>query len=472
MNLQLLLKRLPSVEKVLTDARLSVLITPSSRKGITRLVREAIDDYRCALIEGDESVSGKKEDIARAIVTDVAGKVEKLTGSVSRKVINATGVVLYTNLGRAVLGKQVQAEIAKAASGYIDLEIDLETGQRIKREGRAARLLSLLTGAQDAHIVNNNAAAVFLAVNTLAANGTVAVSRGELVEIGGSFRLPDILSKSARRVIEVGTTNRTHIRDYQEAVKDGADLLLKVHKSNYNITGYTNEVPLRELVELGRENGIPVMYDQGGGLLFSFGKDGISGEESITEIIGSGVDLVSFSADKMFGAPQGGILLGSADLIERMRNNHLSRALRIDKLTLAGLEKVLFHYWAGEMESIPVLEMVAAKADKIKKRAGNFAKSLKEKLAGKATINTIKGESSVGGGTFPNNSLRSELVKITLTEVAPERFLNMLRNQDPAVLVRVKGDSVFIDLRTVSDDEENLLQEAIVKGLGNIAKRE
>ncbi len=472
MNLQLLLKRLPSVEKVLTDTRLSVLITPSSRKGITRLVRETIDEYRCALLEGDKTVLGKEGDIASAIVMDVAGKVKKFTGSVSRKVINATGVILYTNLGRAVLGKQVQAEIAKAASGYIDLEIDLETGQRIKREGRAARLLSLLTGAQDAHIVNNNAAAVFLAVNTLAASGAVAVSRGELVEIGGSFRLPDILSKSARRVIEVGTTNRTHIRDYQEAVTDGADLLLKVHKSNYNITGYTNEVPLRELVELGKKNGIPVMYDQGGGLLFSLGKDAISGEESIAEIIGSGVDLVCFSADKMLGAPQGGIILGSSDLIERMRNNHLSRALRIDKLTLAGLEKVLFHYWAGEMESIPVLEMVAAKTDKIKKRAGNFSKLLKEKFDGKATINTINGESSVGGGTFPNNSLRSELVKITLTEGEPERFSNMLRNQDPAVLVRVKGDSVFIDLRTVSDDEEKLLQEAIVKGLGNIAKRE
>ena len=308
--------------------------------------------------------------------------------------------------------------------------------------------------------------------NTFAATGAVAVSRGELVEIGGSFRLPEILSKSAQRVIEVGTTNRTHQRDYQKAIDDGASLLLKVHKSNYNITGYTNEVSLKELVEIGRKNGILVMYDQGGGLLFPLDTGEIKGEESISEIIDSGVDLVCFSADKMLGAPQGGILLGSPDLIERMKNNHLSRALRIDKLTLAGLERVLVHYWMGELDSIPALEMVTAKVDRIKKRAVSFSKLLKEKLGEKAIISIVKGESSVGGGTFPNNSLRSELVKITLVERNPERLSSTLRHQDPAVLVRVKGDSIFIDLRTVSDNEEILLQKAIIKGLGNIAARE
>ncbi|HMA76747.1 MAG TPA: hypothetical protein VKO43_05540, partial [Candidatus Krumholzibacteriaceae bacterium] len=224
MNLQVLLKSLPSVEKVLKDDRINLLITPFSRKGIVDLVRRAISGCRRAIIEGEGTVAGKEEDLTDAIVTEVTGKVKKLTESVSSRVINASGVVLYTNLGRAVLGKQVQAEIKKAASGYIDLEIDLETGKRVKRERRAAKLLSVLTGARDAHIVNNNAAAVFLAVNTLAGNGSVAVSRGELVEIGGSFRLPDILSKSARRVIEVGTTNRTHIKDYKKAIQSGADL--------------------------------------------------------------------------------------------------------------------------------------------------------------------------------------------------------------------------------------------------------
>ncbi|MCD6380238.1 hypothetical protein J7M07_07335, partial [bacterium] len=238
------------------------------------------------------------------------------------------------------------------------------------------------------------------------------------------------------------------------------------------ITGYTNEVSLKELVEIGRENGIPVMYDQGGGLLFSLDTGKIEGEESISEIIGLGVDLICFSADKLFGAPQGGILLGSSDLIGRLRSNHLSRALRIGKLTLAGIERVLVHYWLGELDSIPVLEMVTASADKIQKRAVRFSESLKEKLDGKAIINTVKGESSVGGGTFPNNSLHSELVKITLTAGNSERLLSMLRHQDPAVLVRVRGDSIFIDLRTVSDNEEILLQKAIVTGLGNIAARE
>ncbi|MDZ7859631.1 MAG: L-seryl-tRNA(Sec) selenium transferase [Candidatus Krumholzibacteriota bacterium] len=472
MNLQVLLKSLPSVEKVLKDDRINILITPFSRKGVVQLVRRAISGYRRAIIEGEGTVSGREEDLTGAIVTEVVEKVKKLTGSVSNRVINASGVVLYTNLGRAVLGEQVKAEIKKAASGYIDLEIDLETGQRVKRERRAAKLLSLITGASDAHIVNNNAAAVFLAVNTLAENGAIAVSRGELVEIGGSFRLPDILSKSARRVIEVGTTNRTHIKDYKKAILNGADLLLKVHKSNYSITGYTNEVSLKELVELGRENNIPVMYDQGSGLLYPIEAGEIEGEESISEIIGSGVDLICFSADKMFGGPQGGILLGSSDLIESMRKNHLSRALRIDKLTLAGLEKVLIHYWNGELESIPVLESVNMSAEEIKKRAVNFSESIEEELSGKISISTVEGLSSVGGGSFPNYSLRSELVKITLAEGNPDRFSVLLRKQDPAVIVRVKGDSIFIDLRTVSHDEEILLKKAIVKGLRDIASRE
>jgi L-seryl-tRNA(Ser) seleniumtransferase len=470
MDIQSSLKKLPSVEKVLEDPRIAARITLLSRRGVTRIVRESIERRRTELLEGSRSRTAGN-DILASVADDVVAELDALSSSGTRRVINATGVVLHTNLGRAVLGERVRAAIDAAARSYVDLEIDLESGARTERGLRVARLLSLLTGAEDALVVNNNAAAVLLAVRTLAGSGAVAVSRGELVEIGGSFRLPEILGHAAGRVIEVGTTNRTHRKDYEKAVRDGATLLLKVHTSNYRIVGYTNEVPLGELAEVGRAAGVPVMYDQGSGVLYPLRGAGIEGEESLETTLESGVDIVSFSTDKVLGGPQGGALVGSASLVARMKENHLSRALRPDKLTLAGLEQALREYWSGGFEGIPSLGMIMEPQERLRERAVRIAGSIASRVRG-SDVTTAESESSIGGGSFPINPLRTVVVQITLPAGRAERLAARLRRGHPSVLVRVKDHAILIDPRTILGDEEEELVDVLVGGLEGILRRE
>jgi L-seryl-tRNA(Ser) seleniumtransferase len=468
MDIQSSLKKLPSVEKVLEDARIARRISLLSRKGITRIVRESIDRHREMLLKGVPAPASET-DLAVRIADEVSAELDALSSPGARRVINATGVVLHTNLGRAVLGETVRAAIDGAACGYGALEIDLRSGRRTERGLRVAKLLSLITGASDAFVVNNNAAAVLLAVQTLAGAGAVAISRGELVEIGGSFRLPEILALAAARVIEVGTTNRTHRKDYEKALRDGATLLLKVHTSNYRIVGYTNEVPLGELAAIGREGGVPVMYDQGSGVLYPLQTRGVEGEESIETVLESGVDLVSFSTDKVLGGPQGGALIGRADIIARMRENHLSRALRLDKLTLAGLEQVLLEYWNGRYDEIPSLRMITEPLDSVRERAGRIAARLGESPLHSAAVSVEESESSIGGGSFPINPLRTVVVQITLAPGRAERLSALLREGSPSVLVRVKGNAVMIDPRTILNDEEETLIAKLVEGIGRFS---
>ncbi|MBD3178807.1 MAG: L-seryl-tRNA(Sec) selenium transferase [Candidatus Latescibacteria bacterium] len=465
MKIESLLRELPSVENVLSDSRISELVSTGSRRGIKRLVRESIKGWRGRIMAGDvKEIKGTG--LEEAIIAEVIAEVKEITAGGRRRAINALGVIIHTNLGRSVLGEEVREEIEKSASGYIDLEVDLDSMERTRREARAARLFSLMTGFEDAHIVNNNAAAVFLAVETLAGGGAVAVSRGELVEIGGSFRLPEILSKAAGRVIELGTTNRTHLSDYREAVEAGADLILKVHRSNYRISGYTDEVSLRELVKLGEESGVPVMYDQGGGLFRRMGGMEDREEMDIGELADTGVNIIAFSCDKLLGGPQGGALLGDSELISRMRSNHLARVLRVGKLTLSGLEKTLSHYWHGEHGKIPVLSMADLSAEEIGIRAEKFAASLRPELPDGIDISITEGGSPIGGGTFPNNPLPTMLVEIILQSGGAEKLSRLLRGESPSVLVRVRKDSILIDLRTVSRNEENILKEKIIRGIG------
>jgi len=471
MDIQSSLKKLPSVEKVLEDARIAPRITLLSRKGVTRIVRAAIERRRTMLLEDSKTgVSGN--DIIASVAADVASELDALSISGTRRVINATGVVLHTNLGRAVLGESVRAAIDAAARGYVDLEIDLESGKRTERGLRVGRLLSLLTGAEDAFVVNNNAAAVMLAVQTIAGSGAVAVSRGELVEIGGSFRLPEILGLAAGRVIEVGTTNRTHRKDYEKALRDGATLLLKVHTSNYRIVGYTNEVSLSELAEVGRAAGVPVMYDQGSGVLYPLRGMGIEGEACLETTLESGVDIVSFSTDKVLGGPQGGALVGSAPLIARMKENHLSRALRPDKLALAGLEQVLRDYWNGSFEGIPSLRMIMEPVERLRERAAGLAGRIAAQGTRDLDVKIAESESSIGGGSFPINPLRTVVVQITLPAGRAERLAALVRRGSPSVLVRVRDNSVMIDPRTILGDEEDEVIAILVDGLERILKRE
>lgn len=472
MDRKTILKTLPSVEKLLEDERIALHINVLSRAGITSIVRETVEGFRKRVLEGPPEIEAL-DGLPSLIADEIVGRLDALATLGQRRVINATGVILHTNLGRAVLGRDTCAAIERTAGGYVDLEVDLESGNRVGRGRRVNRLLSLLAGTEDALVVNNNAAAVLLAVHTFARKGGVAVSRGELVEIGGSFRLPEILASAAGRVIEVGTTNRTHIADYERAVEEGATLLIKVHTSNYRIVGYTGEVSLKELAELGTARDIPVMYDQGSGILYPLRRDGIEGEDDLGRVLGSGIDLVCFSTDKVLGATQGGAIVGRAHLIERMRANHISRALRMDKLALAGLETVLGHLWRGEYGKVPALGMITAPVAEIASRAERLAKQLRTvELEGVTAIETVGGESSIGGGTFPINPLPTVLVSLTLGGGTPEKLAATLRGGDPAVMVRVKGDAVLLDLRSVFEEEEKILMDSLISGIGDTFVRE
>ncbi len=469
--MQQLLQKLPSVEKVLEDERVSSRVTFMSHEGVKRIIRETISAYRARIRAGKMTGIGA-ERLGEAIVAEVANELEALSSGKQRRVINATGVILHTNLGRAVLGASARAAIDMAAAGYSDLEVDLRSAKRVERGRRVSRLLALMTGAEDAFIVNNNAAAILLAVRTLAGSGAVAVSRGELVEIGGSFRLPEILAAAAGRVVEVGTTNRTHLRDYERAVGEGATLLLKVHTSNYRIVGYTNEVPVAELAELGRRSRVAVMYDQGSGVLYPLASAGVPGEETVGEALSSGVDLVSFSTDKVLGGPQGGALIGRSKLIARMRENHLSRALRLDKLTIAALEEVLLAYWEGRFHEIPALAMITEGLDKVRSRAERLGRRLSERAAAGVRVRVVESESSVGGGSFPINPLPTAVVEITLPAGSAARVARELRAGAPAVMLRVKGSAIIVDPRTVSAEEEQPLIERLEETLAIVLRRE
>ncbi len=452
---------------MLEDKRIAGRLSPASRRGITRIVREKVDLYRERLAGGEDIQGGG---LLESIRDEVCREMESV-GRGTMRVINATGVVLHTNLGRAVLGDRAKEVLSMVASGYTDLETDLPTGERVHRDRRAARLVSLLTGAESAIVVNNTAAAVLLAVDTFAKRGAVAVSRGELVEIGGSFRLPEILRSAAGAVIEIGTTNRTRIGDYEAAIDQGATLLLKVHTSNFRIVGYTETVPLAELARLGKNRNVPVMYDQGNGILLPLDRDGLEGEEDVASLLESGVDMISFSGDKVLGGPQAGITVGAAACIDRMRGNHLSRALRVDKLTLACLEVALGEYWDGSSSGIPALRMIKEPVEDIRKRASKLAGALKGAGAA-AEISLEEGESSIGGGSFPVDPLPTVLVSIGLGGGGAVKLSSYLRSLDPAVLARVRDRSVSIDMRTVSGHEEDILTQSLLAGIETISGRE
>lgn len=469
MDIQASLRNLPSVERVLEDGRIARRINLLSRRGITGIVRECIDRERRSIREGTSEGSTGPEALLSSIVESALGVIDELAGDRTRRAVNATGVILHTNLGRAPLGKETAGAILEAASHYCDLEMDLAGLERVSRQRRVTRLLRSLTGAEDALVVNNNAAAVTLAVNTFAAGGAVAISRGELVEIGGSFRLPEILRAAAAEVMEVGTTNRTHIGDYEKAVDEGATMLLKVHTSNYRVLGYTSEVSLEQMVALGRERNVPVMYDQGSGILFPLEERGVKGEESILPLLDTGADLISFSADKVLGGPQAGIVLGTAATIGRMRKNHLARALRTGKLTLAGLEQVLVHYWNGEFEKIPALRMITAEEKVLRERCERLAERLEEATGVETEV--IDGESSVGGGSFPINPLPAPLLRINLPSGRADRLARLMRKMETPVLARVRDDSMLIDLRTVAEDEEDSIVSSIERGSREINGR-
>lgn len=379
------------------------------------------------------------------------------------RVINGTGVIVHTNLGRSLLPLSCIEVLGGASRWYSNLELDLETGKRGSRYQHVEGLLCELTGAQSALVVNNNAAAVLLALETMAKGKEVVVSRGQLVEIGGSFRIPDIMSRSGAKLVEVGTTNRTHFHDYEAAITVETGLLLRVHCSNYRIIGFTSEVANTELVGLGQAHHIPVMEDLGSGCLVDLSRFGLTKEPTVQEVVASGIDIVTFSGDKLLGGPQAGIIVGKKEYVDRIKANPLNRALRIDKLTLAALESVLRLYLdeSQALKEIPTLAMIAAPEEQVLQRAQALFEKCREILHGQGVFSLTRTQSRVGGGAMPEQNIASWAVSVQPIAMSVSRLERRLRRAPTPVIGRTVDDRVVLDMRTVTNDDIEPLAESL-----------
>jgi L-seryl-tRNA(Ser) seleniumtransferase len=447
-------RSLPSVNTVLESAGVRALLTAAPRDLVVDAVRHVLERVRAQ--EGPAPAD------AEAWTRAVAERLAVARRSSLRPVLNATGVVLHTNLGRAPLPRVAIDAIARVAAGYSNLEYDLATGARGSRYTHCAALLIELTGAEDALVVNNCAAALVLALNSLADGREAVLSRGELVEIGGSFRVHEILAKSGARLREVGATNRTHLADYAAAIGSDTGALLKVHRSNFDVVGYTAETEVRDLVPLARANGLPIVHDLGSGLLISLDDIGLTGEPTVREALAEGANVVVMSGDKLLGGPQAGLVLGDARLIAAMRANPLARSYRVDKLTLAALEATLALYRepAVARRDVPTLALLGAPVAVVRARAERCAAALREARVECEVVDSI---ASVGAGAFPAATLPSAALALAGDA---ERWAAALRAGEPAVVGRVQDGRLLLDLRTVPDDDVATLVSAVVTARG------
>jgi len=463
-----LYRQLPSVDELLRLESIVRLVDEFGSPAVTGATREVLERLRDEIGKGRLNESRLRTALV-GLPSVVQRRLQRGFAPSLQPVINATGVVLHTNLGRAPLAKSAIEHIAQTAVSYCNLEYDEQSGERGKRDVHVQRLFAKLLNAESAPyevstvIVNNCAAAVMLALNTLAEGGEVIVSRGELVEIGGSFRVPDVMAKSHAILREVGTTNRTRIADYERAITDKTKLLLRVHRSNFAIVGFTEQPPIAELVALGQKHNIPVLEDQGNGSLFDLRHVGVQGESGVTDSLRAGVDVITYSHDKLLGGPQAGVLSGRKELIAKIRSNAMFRALRCDKLTYAALEATLLEYLRGDHDSIPALRMMRLSAEEIKARAETLA----SEIAGnkKLRAEVIPSESLIGGGTAPTATLPTFVVAITHKDMSADELASKLRMNTPPIVARVDEGRVLLDLRTVFPEQDAILAAAL-KQLG------
>jgi L-seryl-tRNA(Ser) seleniumtransferase len=479
-----LYRKLPSVDELLRRPELAAIVASEGQAFVADAARAVLTGIRARIASPrfnvaafDRALSGIPDAIERL--------VRQLLKYSLRPVINATGVILHTNLGRAPLAASALEHVRNVSSAYSNLEFDVETGDRGKRDVHVDRLFrklldahlgtaplgypgeqtsSLFEGAAPVSptistlVVNNNAAAVLLALNTLAEGGEVIVSRGELVEIGGSFRIPDVMSKSNATLREVGTTNRTRVADYEQAINEKTRLLLRVHRSNFQITGFTEQPAIEELAALARKRNIPLLEDLGSGALFDLRSIGVSGEPGVLDSLQAGANVVSYSGDKLLGGPQAGILSGRGDLIARMRANSLFRALRVDKLTYAALEDTLLAYVKHDHDAIPALRMMHLSKEEISRRAETVAAQVRSSLL---TVEIIDGESVIGGGAAPSAVLPTRLLAVTRDGLSADEISARLRASDPPVIARVEEGRVLLDLRTVFPEQDETVIAAL-----------
>jgi L-seryl-tRNA(Ser) seleniumtransferase len=479
-----LFRKLPSVDEVTHDPAVGSLAASYGHDSVVDAARVVLSRLR------QEITSGLLDEASlKLALSGLAGAVEnQLRQSLSyslRRVINATGVILHTNLGRAPLGEAAIEHIRETAASYSNLEFDLGAGARGKRDVHVDRLFRRLLDEEDRNaelrsagrarvavpprtpaaistiVVNNNAAAVLLALNTVAEGGEVIVSRGELVEIGGSFRIPDVMAKSGAILREVGTTNRTRTTDYERAITERTRLMLRVHRSNFEITGFTEQASTAELVALARKRGIPLMEDLGSGALFDLRSIGISGEPGVLDSLRSSVDIVTYSGDKLLGGPQAGLISGASELITRMRSNSLFRALRADKLIYAALEATLLAYVRKDHDAVPTLRMMRLSKDAIGKRAEGLAARV---AAPRLKVEIVDGESLIGGGAAPSSLLPTRLLALTCEGLSADELGARLRGAEPPIIARVEEGRVLLDLRTVFPEQD----PGVVAALGRI----
>jgi L-seryl-tRNA(Ser) seleniumtransferase len=456
-----LLKGLPSVDEVLRSPAGEEWLARYPRRYVIQGVRDAIQAERERILEGEAGAPGGD------LTARMEERVRALCSLSLRPVINATGIVIHTNLGRSPLPERALQNMLAVARGYSNLEYDLAEGKRGKRYAHVRRLLRDVTGAEDGIAVNNNAGAVLLSLSALARGGEVVVSRGELVEIGGSFRIPDVMAQSGAVLREVGATNKTHLGDYEAALTAETALILKVHQSNYRIVGFSEDVPVRELVRLGRERGVPVMYDMGSGCLMDLAPWGIGGEPSVADTLGEGPDLVTFSGDKLLGGPQAGLVVGRKALVQAIERHPLTRALRIDKLTLAALEAVLMTYADPERArtEIPTLRMLCEEAGSVKRRARRMAAAIRKEGA-PARVSVLRDTAYSGGGALPEQALPTYAVSVApLGEMSPNALEERLRKGDPPVIARIREGVLLLDARTVQDGEIRTLARSVLDAL-------
>jgi L-seryl-tRNA(Ser) seleniumtransferase len=463
-----LYRQIPSVDELMRSPALLPLVEREGQLSVSNAVRAVLSHLREEI-----ATSNLDEGAIQLALTGLACAVERqlrrnLTYSL-RQVINATGVILHTNLGRAPIGATALEHVIATAAGYSNLEFDIQSGQRGKRDVHVDRLFRNLLGTYGAPpaqevstvVVNNNAAAVLLGLNTLAEGGEVIVSRGELVEIGGSFRIPDVMSKSGAALREVGTTNRTRLSDYEGAINDKTRLLMRVHRSNFQISGFTEQPPIAHLADLARRRNLPLMEDLGSGALFDLQNIGIKGEPGVLASIAAGVDVVTYSGDKLLGGPQAGVLSGRRELIARVRSNPMFRALRVDKLTYAALEATLLAYVKQDYDSLPALRMMRLSEEEIGTRAERLVRIIKNSHL---QLEVCQGESVLGGGAAPSAVLATRLITIASDIHSADALANVLRKNDPPVIARVEDDRVLLDLRTVFPEQD----EQVVSALNSV----
>jgi L-seryl-tRNA(Ser) seleniumtransferase len=461
-----MLRQLPKIDEILLILEKENLAESAPRNFIADACRSVVAEMRGAVIAGKQTKAGAVPDLsAESASQRVRERIMRVRTSSLRRVINATGIILHTNLGRAPLCGAALEKIVEVSMGYSNIEFDCATGKRGLRYDHVRDVLCAITGAEDAVVVNNNAAAVLLVLNTLAVGKEAIVSRGELIEIGGSFRIPEVMEKSGAILREVGTTNRTRYADYEQAISEETGMLLKVHPSNFRIAGFTEEVELSELVELGMKRRIPVMNDLGSGCFIDVKPYGLTGEPTVQEAVKSGVDIVTFSGDKLLGGPQAGIILGRQEIIEKVRQNPLNRALRIDKLTLAALEATVRMYLAGgdAAPAVPAIRSLTAPAAVIEKKARKLLRMLKKVPLTHFRFVLKKGYSMAGGGSLPTQEIPTTLIGITTSHISAATLGDRLRFLDVPIIARVADDEVLFDLRTIDESEFAFIRDGLTR---------